>query len=271
MSDLILWVQTVWQRQIKRKSTFKLLEHYISLLSSVSYTRDSGGEVPRAWQTWGSELCCWLSCARRALSKLDRVIKMGVKDVILYLTLCCPAQLLWTGISSRVKPLQSPGSLCSGSRDDKSFSGMARAHARTHTFTSTCTQSYYVTPALRRVWHMLMRQALPVAGSTALSSTAAHHYRNQSHFHLHHLSSSHWWREGVAIIFSPTQSGELTNLSPYVSLSHSWNASHTQTSILYLAPDTCNEQKLICKVTELLLIQRRRVIHQKAHRVVTVI
>lgn len=76
------------------------------------------------------------------------------------------------------------------------------------TFPNTRVQSYYVTPAWRHVWHMLMRQALPVAGSAAISSTAAHHYRNQSHFHLHHLSSSHWWRERVAIIlFSHTVRG----------------------------------------------------------------
>lgn len=179
--------------------------------------------VHRGWQSRGGELCSQLCRARRALSKVDRVIKMGV---ILYLTLRRPAWLLWTGIDSRVKSLQSPGSLCSGSMDDKSFSGMAHSlslsfslslalsdtHTHTHTFTNTCTQSYYVTPALRHVWHMLMRQALPVAESTALSSTAAHHYRNQSHFHLHHLSTSHWWKERVAIIFSPTQSGGLTNL-----------------------------------------------------------
>ncbi len=56
----------------------------------------------------------------------------------------------------------------------------------------------------------------------------------------------------------------------YVSVSFSLlkKASHTQIPILYLAPDTCNEQKLICKVTEFLLIQRRRVIRQEAHRVV---
>lgn len=106
-----------------------------------------------------------------------------------------------------------------------SVAWLAHTHTRTfthtHTFTNTCTQSYYVTPALRHVWHMLMRQALPVADSTALSSTAAHHYRNQSHFHLHHLSSSHWWREGVAIIFSPTQLGGFTNRSLHVSLCRS--------------------------------------------------
>lgn len=41
---------------------------------------------------------------------------------------------LWTGIESRIKPLQSPGSVCSGSMDDKSFSGMAAAHARAHIY-----------------------------------------------------------------------------------------------------------------------------------------
>lgn len=55
---------------------------------------DSGGEVPRDWKSLGSELWCRLSCARPALSQLDRVIKMSVKDVILYLTLCRPAWLL---------------------------------------------------------------------------------------------------------------------------------------------------------------------------------
>lgn len=55
---------------------------------------DSGGEVPRDWKSLGSELWCQFSCARQALSHLDRVIKMSVKDVILYLTLCCPAWLL---------------------------------------------------------------------------------------------------------------------------------------------------------------------------------
>lgn len=68
---------------------------------------DSGGEVPRDWKSLGSELWCQLPYARRALSHLDREIKMSVKDVILYLTLCCPAWLLQKGINSRVKPLQS--------------------------------------------------------------------------------------------------------------------------------------------------------------------
>lgn len=86
----------------------------------------------------GSELCCRLSCARRALSKSDKVIKMGVLGVILYLTLRRPARLLWTDVDSRVKALRSPGSLCSGSRHDKSFIGMASL-SRAHTFTNTCT------------------------------------------------------------------------------------------------------------------------------------
>lgn len=94
--------------------------------------------------------------------------------------------------------------------------------APTHTYTNTCRQSYYVTPALRRVKHMLTRQALPVASSTPLSSRAAHHYRNLSHFHLHHLSLSHWWRERVPIIFSPTQSGGLTFSPLYHLLSLPW-------------------------------------------------
>lgn len=55
---------------------------------------DSGGEVPRGCKSWGSELRCRLSCARRALSQLDRVIKISVKDVILYLTLLRPARLV---------------------------------------------------------------------------------------------------------------------------------------------------------------------------------
>lgn len=100
---------------------------------------------------------------------------------------------------------------CSECRDDKSFSGMA-LRTCAHTFTNTYSQSYYVTPAFRRVWHMLMRQPLPLAGSAALSSRAAHRCRNQSHFHLHHLSSSEWWR-GVPIICSPTQSAALTLVS----------------------------------------------------------
>lgn len=230
-----------------------LLEHYISLLSSVSSAQDG-----RFWWRSTQRLAGVGDFNRasgclvpgRAPSELDRVIKLGVRDVILYLTLGRPARRLRTGIDSWVKPLQSPGSLCSGSTDDKSFSGKARrrTRARAHThLQNTCTQSYYVTPALRRVWHMLMRQALPVAGSATLSSTAAHQHRNQSHFHLHHLSSSHWWREGVAIIVSPASSGGLTNVSPYVSLL--FFCIH---KFQYLAPDTCNEQKLICKVTEFL-------------------
>lgn len=55
---------------------------------------DAGGEVPRDW-SWGSELCYWLSSDRKALSKVvDRVIKIGVKDINPFLTLCCPAWLL---------------------------------------------------------------------------------------------------------------------------------------------------------------------------------
>lgn len=57
-------------------------------------TEESEKKVPRGWRSWGSELWCWLSCARWAPSQLDRVVKMSVKDVILYLTLCRPAQLL---------------------------------------------------------------------------------------------------------------------------------------------------------------------------------
>lgn len=47
--------------------------------------------VHRGWQSRGGELCSQLCRARRALSKVDRVIKMGV---ILYLTLHRPAWLL---------------------------------------------------------------------------------------------------------------------------------------------------------------------------------
>lgn len=92
-------------------------------------------------------------------------------------------------------------------------------HTRTHTrmYKHMCTKSLCDIRLEAHVTHMLMRRALPVADNTALSATAVHHYRNWSHFHLHHLSSSHWWR-GVAIIFSPTQSGGLRNLSPYVFL-----------------------------------------------------
>lgn len=57
------------------------------------------------------------------------------------------------------------------------------------------------------------------------------------------------------------------NLSPYMflffSLRKNKQTSHTKIPILYLAPDTCNEEKLICKVTELLLIQTGEVIHQR--------
>lgn len=41
-------------------------------------------------------------------------------------------------------------------------------------------------------------------------------------------------------------------------------ALHTQLPILHPAPDTCSEQKLICKVTEFLLIQRRWSISRRA-------
>lgn len=120
--------------KIKRECTFMLLEHYISLWapSALLEMEDSGGEVPRAW-SWGSELCYWLSSERKALSKVvDRVIKMCVKDINPFLTLCCPAWLLWRTIDSGVKPLQSHGSLCSGSTDDKSFSETARARTNIH-------------------------------------------------------------------------------------------------------------------------------------------
>lgn len=55
---------------------------------------ESGRKVQRGWWSWGCELWCWLSRARWAPSQLDRVVKVSVKDVILYLTLCRPAQLL---------------------------------------------------------------------------------------------------------------------------------------------------------------------------------
>lgn len=71
-----------------------LLEHYISCraLSALLEMEDSEGEVPRGW-SWKPELRCRLSRARQSLSKLDGVIKMGVRDVILYLTLCRPVRL----------------------------------------------------------------------------------------------------------------------------------------------------------------------------------
>lgn len=199
--------------EIKTERAFMILEHYRSLAVSSAQDTSFWWRRISSWQSWGFEPCCRLSRGRRAPSKLDKVIKMSVEDVILYLTLRRPARspLNRDRLQSQTAAVPWLALLREHGWQILQWHG-----SRTHTLTNTCTQSYYVTPALRRVWHMLMRQALPVAGSAALSSTAAHHYRNQSHFHLHHLSSSHWWREGVAIIFSPTQSGEITN----VSLSH---------------------------------------------------
>lgn len=61
--------------------------------------------------------------------------------------------LLWTGIDSRVKPLQSPGSLCSGSMDDKSFSGTAHTHTHAHAYKHMHTKLLCDTRLEARVTH----------------------------------------------------------------------------------------------------------------------
>lgn len=147
-------------------------------------------------------VCCRSPCAEPAPAEVDRVIKTRVTDVILYLTLCHLAQLFWTRIDFGVKPLQSPGSLCSGTIDDKSFSDMtgpwARAQTRAH-------RSHYVALALRRVWHMLMRQALLVAGSASRQKPKSFSPPSPVTVSLMERRSGN--------NLSPTQSGKLTNLS----------------------------------------------------------
>lgn len=131
-------------------------------------------------------------------------------------------------------------------------------------------QTYYVTPALRHMCHMLMRQTLPAADSTSMSSTAEHHYKNWSHFHLHHLSWSQWWGEDVQSSFLPHTAKEsktflcvlfffslnkekqaqiqISNTVPVISLPH----------IYWIKP--------IREVTEFCLIPMRNVIRQSFNR-----
>lgn len=195
--------------KIKRKCTFMLSEHYISLWAQPALLETGVGDLNYATGC--------LVTGRAPSKVVDRVIKMCFEDINLF----WPCAVL-LGSSEGGSTLES--NHCSPAARSVQGAWMtnpsAEQLAHTQTFTNTSVQSYCATLALRHMWHMLMRQALPVAGSTALSSAAAHHYRNQSHFHLHHLSSSHRWREGVTIIFSPTQSGGgLANHSPYASRS----------------------------------------------------
>lgn len=144
--------------------------------------------------------------------------------------------------------------------EDKSFTN-------THTSTLTHMQTYYVTPALRHVCHMVMRQTLPAADSTPMSSTAEHHYKNWSHFHLHRLSSSQCWREDVQSSFLPHVAEESQTFLPVFFFSL-WIKKRRRK---YTFPISCLsflyhmsiEEKPICEVTEFCLISMRNVIRKR--------
>ena len=193
---------------------------------------------------------------------------MGVRDVILYLTLCCPARLLWTGIDSRVKPLQSPGSLCSGTTVTNPSEALL-VHTRVHTLTfiNMHTKLLCDTRLEARVTHANERgpassrkRSVILHSSTSLQKPKSFSPPSPV------IATLMEWQSGNHLFFH-TQSGELTDLAPCVSFLLFKNI--YKPLVLYLAPDTCNEQKLICKVTELPLIQRKWMILQKAHGAVT--
>lgn len=77
--------------EIKTERAFMILEHYRSLALSSAQDTSFWWRRISSWQSWGFEPCCRLSRGRRAPSKLDKVIKTSVEDVILYLTLRRPA------------------------------------------------------------------------------------------------------------------------------------------------------------------------------------
>lgn len=123
---------------------------------------------------------CWLSWLWQTLSKLDRVIKTGVRDVI-SLILRHPAR---SGSCEPGLPTQTAAVPA----------GLARVlwGGNEKSFRRTCTHAFTNTGEL------LLQARAAHANETGPGGPAARRYpperrnrcRNQSHFHLHHLSLS---------------------------------------------------------------------------------